>query len=230
MVEKIDRRRFLKIVGPAVVGGLLARGSIRKQELIYVPFNEAELSEEKSLPEQIDDKDKLPVWEKGDRPKFLMIPKIDFRSNVQISKFIKKDENHLSYEVPTSGIATPQEQMPGLIFIFGHSRWNRVMQDFSRIEDLELGDIVAIVNQREQPFFFKVSNFRLVNPDETVLIPKESLLLTLQTTAVDAVTGNLSDDWILSIDKVLAKVGTNRPVDLDQSLVFMIDANPTKLT
>ena len=228
MKEALNRRNFLRFMIGVGLGGFFGTG--KANELDSTDRSEPEPQRADVWFRQIlsDKAEILPVWKPDDRPAFLSIPQIGFESDIQLVKTVPTGvRDNRTYEVPNYGVATPNEYIfENMIFIFGHSRWDRgPLQDIARITDLNLGDTFLVRNQRGEKFFFMVCEMGLYNPDNTILHEFKTLELVLQTTAID----DPKEGWILKEDKVLAKVGENRPDNLNQKLAFAVGAVPVEL-
>lgn len=166
----------------------------------------------------------LPKWREFDRPTSIAIGQIGFSDTIQPVNQIPVSNGINSFEVPDFGVATPLAPFKNHVYIFGHSRFHGEKQPFSDIINLKLGDIFLVANQRGEPFFFMIVEFKLLRLDghDSFIGHESQFKLTLQTTVKE---GN----WILDKDLVLSKVGLNRTDDLSSDLVLWIISKPVEV-
>lgn len=144
-------------------------------------------------------KEKLPIWDASFIPGFIGIPDIGFSAPIQLVDDQPLEGDSIAYLTPDAGLATPKNQstLNKNLFIFGHSRYLREMRTFSKIQDLEPGNVIQVSGNRGT-FYFSVESFGLINIDEQKLhLENLSGYLILQTTAVTLGEPILDEDLLI---------------------------------
>jgi hypothetical protein len=185
----------------------------------------------------------------------LSIPSIGIDSEVQGSETIpyvyvpppgcpdRGSEETETVTVPNQGIATPEENLPGLenkAWVFGHSRWLGTPGVFLALQNLDIGDEV-IVDGRDRMTgeeiagrTFVVDGFYLADTDSGELIlnadaaedvPREPVVV-LQTSVREDGAGKA---WILDRQRLIEKATNVVEGDLEDPckyLLLFVTASP----
>ncbi len=163
-------------------------------------------------------------WTNKESPTRVYIPKLNITDSLKPMWLIPTEEGGQTLSTPDEGLGTPKKPISNIIFIYGHSWWNRKQNPISQIDKLSLGDEITIENMLREKRTYSVSEFRLYNYSDPKFnlddVPDDSLVL--QTTAI------IGNEWLIDEQRVKNDLWPFVPQDISDHAAFQVIAVPKK--
>lgn len=163
-------------------------------------------------------------WTKKESPTKVYIPKLNYADNLKPMNLIPDEINGgQTLQTPDEGLGTPKKPITDIVFIYGHSWWNRKQNPISQIDKLMKGDEIIIENNSGARRTYSVSGYRLYNYSDSkfTLDDDPDGTLVLQTTAV------YGNQWLVDEQKVKSDLWPFIPEITDHA-AFQVIATPEK--
>lgn len=163
-------------------------------------------------------------WTKKESPTMVYIPKLNYADNLKPMNIIPDGNGGNTLQTPDEGLGTPEKPLADIVFIYGHSWWEKEQNPISQIDKLEHGDVIIIENITGERLSYAVSEYRLYNYED----PKFTLddmpdsALVIQTTAI------IGNQWLIDEQKVKSDLWPFIPENISDHAAFLVIATPEK--
>lgn len=161
-------------------------------------------------------------WIKLEAPTKVYIPKINYIDDLKPMGIIPKEGGGKTLETPDEGLGTPSKPISEIVFIYGHSRWNKKQNPISQIDKLSRGDEITIESVLGYRRTYLVTDFKLYNyedPKFTLDDPPNGSLV-LQTTA------RIGGEWLVNEQSVKNDLWPFVPQNISDHAAFQVIATP----